>query len=106
MYIQNDDTRVFDWDDAKRLKTLEKHGIDFVRATKVFENPYLLLPATSDIEDRWVAIGRVDKVCIAVVFTMRATTTRMITARHARKNERQVYEAQNLSGNPQNGGPH
>ncbi len=29
----------FEWDDEKRERNLTKHGIDFVRAVKIFENP-------------------------------------------------------------------
>lgn len=50
---------MFEWDEFKRVNNLEKHGIDFVRAVKVFENP--IVEKRDDrqnyTEDRWIAIG-------------------------------------------------
>ena len=40
----------FEWDEAKRLKVLEKHGIDFWRATELFEINHVILPARSEQE--------------------------------------------------------
>ncbi len=94
---------MFEWDDNKRAATLRKHGIDFVRATTIFDNPHIILPARSELEERWIAVG---PKLITVVFTMRGEITRIITARHARKSERQIYEAQDFGRNSPNGRPH
>ncbi len=32
---------MYEWDEAKRLATLEKHGIDFVDAVEIFSGTYL-----------------------------------------------------------------
>ncbi len=34
----------FDWDDEKRVKNIEKHGIDFRDANILFDSPYLVAP--------------------------------------------------------------
>jgi len=47
----------------------------------------------SDIEVRWIAIGLLDNVEIAVIYTMRGEAIRLITARRARQNERDAYHA-------------
>ncbi len=101
MYIQTPTERQFDWDEVKRWSTLEKHGIDFIDAALVFDQEHLILNSGRDQENRWIAVGPLGQKWIAVVFTMRGTTTRIITARCARKRERQTYEAQITSGNPQ-----
>jgi uncharacterized protein len=92
---------MFEWDEAKRLATLEKHGIDFVRAAEVFSTPHVVLPGRSDIETRQVAVGEVGGKIIAVVFTMRGEVRRLISARRARANERENYRALVHRGHPQ-----
>ena len=83
----------FEWDDAKRLATLEKHGIDFVDAVEVFAETHIVLRGKSEVENRRIAIGDVNGITIAVVFTMRGDRIRIITARRARKDEREHYQA-------------
>lgn len=85
---------MFEWDEKKRLATIEKHRIDFVEAAaRIFTSDYIELPGKSDIEERRIAIGSVEQVCLAVVFTRRDDMIRIITARKARKNERERFEA-------------
>jgi uncharacterized DUF497 family protein len=86
---------MYEWDEAKRQKTLDKHGIDFVDAAEVLVTEHLLLPARSEIEQRSIAVGIVNGVVTAVIFTLRndGDTVRLITARKARRNERQQYQA-------------
>ena len=84
---------MFEWDEEKRRLALQKHGLDFLDAIEIFQTAYLLLPGRSDIEIRKIAVGCVNESCIAVVFTMRDDTTRIITARKARRNEREAYGA-------------
>lgn len=84
---------MFEWDEAKRRLTIEKHGIDFVDAAEILVGPHLLLEARSDLEQRQIAIGRLSGATIAVIFTMRGGNYRIITARRARTNERRYYEA-------------
>ena len=39
---------LFEWDENKRQRNLQKHGVDFVRAVKMFSNP--ILERTDDRE--------------------------------------------------------
>ncbi len=83
----------FEWDSAKRISNLEKHGIDFADASKVFEN------ASVTIEDsrfdygerRFVTFGLLNESVIAVVHTERENRIRIISARKATKHERSNY---------------
>jgi len=84
---------MFEWDEAKRLATLQKHGIDLRRATRVFRGPHVVLEARSDAEPREIAVGYLDGIPIAVVFTRRGDKVRIVTARRARRNERERYQA-------------
>ena len=55
----------FQWDEEKRLKNIEKHGIDFIDADILFDNPYLVSPGkTVDGEARLLAIGMIDEVYV------------------------------------------
>lgn len=73
---------------------MAKHGIDFLRAIDVFAGPHLILPARSmATEDRRLAIGIIEGLHIALVFTLRGTTIRVISARRARHGEREQHQA-------------
>ncbi|WP_373568608.1 BrnT family toxin [Paracoccus actinidiae] len=87
------DENLYEWDDAKRLKTIEKHGIDFTSARQIFDGPHLEIDARSVDEVRRTAIGRVGGHMIAVVFTRRGDLIRIITARRARRNERENFRS-------------
>lgn len=93
----------FEWDPDKERINIEKHGIDFETAAKVF-NDYLRYEIHDekhsgynkygDWEDRYITIGLVHKV-LYVVYTIRGTKSneiiRMISARAALPKEREKY---------------
>jgi uncharacterized protein len=83
----------FEWDAAKRLTTLDKHGIDFVDAAKIFSSPYVRAGSKQNSEERWIAIGLLEGIEIAVIYTIRGNVCRLITARRARIYERKIYHA-------------
>ena len=84
----------FEWDDAKAAAPLEKHGLSFVAAARVFNDRGRWREESTRPEygeRRWKAVGVVDDTVIAVVFTIRDGTCRIISARRARANERAEY---------------
>ena len=83
----------FEWDEAKRQANIEEHGIDFEDVASIFSLPYLRIRSDRNNEMRFVAIGCIKDVEIAVVYTLRAGACRMISARRARTNEREDYHA-------------
>lgn len=83
----------FEWDERKRVLNLEKHGIDFRDAIGVFDHPHLTVETIRNGEVRKVGLGTVAQCVIAVVWTDRAGIVRIISARAARRNERQAYTA-------------
>jgi uncharacterized DUF497 family protein len=87
-YFENPE---FEWDEAKRLTTLEKHGIDFIDAAKVFLTDHIKVRSKQIDEPRWLAIGDVKGHVIAVIYTVRDDRIRLITARHARDDEKRKY---------------
>ena len=84
---------MFEWDDHKRELALAKHGIDFIDAAEIFVGQHLCVSARSEVEQREIAIGYLNGIPIAVVFTIREDVIRIITARRARRNEREAYDA-------------
>jgi len=95
----------FEWDEDKRTKALEKHGIDFADAVGVFDRETLVAPSKHGNEERWVAIGLLEGIEIAVILTMRSDVCRIITARRARRYEREIYQARYPGGGSQAQGP-
>ena len=88
----------FEWDEAKNRKNRKKHKISFEEASKVFEDENRLEYATHRKgERRYITVGKVLKVIITVVYTIRNFTFRLISARPARKEERDAYIANSLS---------
>ena len=83
----------FEWDDAKRDRTLQNRGLDFRDVVEIFDNPHVVIPARSDTEPRFAALGMHRGHVIAVFFTMRGDAFRIITARRARRHERDHYHA-------------
>ncbi len=87
----------FEWDESKNKSNREKHGIDFNDAKEVFkdENRKTSPDLRVDYgEDRWVTIGKLIDTIIVVIYTIRETTYRIISARYAKKKERETYNNQ------------
>ncbi len=65
----------FEWDDAKDLSNQGKHGLSFTEAKQLFEGnrDYLEIfdASHSDNEDRFIAIGDIDRGIAVVVYTER-----------------------------------
>jgi len=88
--------RTFEWDESKRRSNVAKHGIDFDQAKDVFADPaaYTVASPRSAGERRYVAVGKVKGIAMAVIFTLRGIAVRIISARVARRSERQRYDAE------------
>ncbi len=83
----------FEWDEEKRDANIKKHGVDFIRAAKIFSNPFLeRLDEREDYgEDRIIATGHWQKYFIVVIYTWRGENRRIISAWKAGKNEKEEY---------------
>ncbi len=87
-------TRAFEWDETKRQFNIEKHGIDFLDAPEVLNDPgqYTYRSNHPEHEVRYVTVGKMRGRIVAIVFTPRGPNLRIISARRARKIERDRYE--------------
>jgi uncharacterized DUF497 family protein len=84
----------FDFDPRKSDQNLAKHGIDFVEAQKLWEDPdRIVIPARTIDEPRFVLIGRIGEKHWSAVFTYRGEDIRIISVRRSRKEEIEWYES-------------
>jgi uncharacterized protein len=84
----------FDWDPVKRDKNLAKHELDFVDVVEVFNDALHIDEDSTQPEHdeiRRKAIGRVGHLMVAVIYTVRDGKLRIISARRARRDERERY---------------
>ncbi|MCK9506182.1 MAG: BrnT family toxin [Porticoccaceae bacterium] len=84
----------FEFDKAKSKANLDKHGIDFVAAQELWEDPYLLeIRAKSEGEPRFLLIGKICEKHWSAVVTYRDARIRLISVRRSRKKEVEFYES-------------
>ena len=84
----------FEFDTAKSESNRAKHGIDFVEAQGLWNDPMLLeIPAKTDDEPRYLAIGQIDGKHWSAVITYRGANVRLISVRRARTEEVALYES-------------
>jgi len=83
----------FEWDEAKRLANVEKHGIDFYDAKVALEDaPVMIADERKEYgERRCIAAGEVMGHMLIVVFTIRSGVFRIISVRKANSRERRKY---------------
>lgn len=83
----------FEWDEAKRLANLRKHGIDFLDAFVIFEGDTLTVEDNRyDYgEQRFVTFGLLQGLVVAIVHSDRNDSIRIISARKATRYEQKIY---------------
>ena len=86
----------FEWDPNKARVNLSKHTVSFDEAKTVFQDPFYIVfddPDHSFEEDRCVAIGQsIQSRLLFLSYTERENRIRLISARKATSNERELYE--------------
>jgi uncharacterized DUF497 family protein len=83
----------FAFDPAKSAANLQKHGIDFLAAQAIWDDPALLeIPARTRGEPRFLVIGRLHHKHWSAVITYRGSTLRLISVRRSRPEEIRLYE--------------
>ena len=86
----------FAWNEAKRLANLEKHGIDFADAEKIFRG---LTFTAEDVreaygEPRFLTLGLLEDQVVSVAHTERGEDIRIISIRKATQHEARFYFSQ------------
>jgi uncharacterized DUF497 family protein len=84
---------IFEFDPAKSKINQKKHGIDFIEAQALWEDPDLLeIPARTMDEPRFLVIGKIAVKYWSGVITYRGMNIRIISVRRARDEEIEIYE--------------
>jgi uncharacterized DUF497 family protein len=86
----------FEWNSAKAVSNLAKHGVSFEEALTVFDDPLALILDDEEHsygELREIIIGHSDQNRLVLAcFTERSEKVRIINARRATRREREDYE--------------
>ena len=88
----------FEWDKAKSLSNLRKHGISFEEAKSVFYDEYAIQyydDESSEFEDRFLMVGLSHRSRLLLVCHCERNSgqsIRIISARRATNNERKQYK--------------
>ena len=84
----------FEFDLKKSDINKDKHGIDFVEAQEIWNDPDLLeiLAKTID-EPRFLVIGRIGDKHWTGIITYRVDNIRIISVRRSRSEEVELYES-------------
>ncbi|HEV2619396.1 MAG TPA: BrnT family toxin [Acidobacteriaceae bacterium] len=87
------DSMAFEWDEVKAASNLEKHGIDFPLARRVFlDTDRLEFESHGEYDERrWTVTGLIDNRLLVLIYTIRGERYRLISARRADRNERRRY---------------
>ena len=87
----------FDWDAGNNTKNHDKHGVTCGECEQLFFNRPLIVrsdTAHAIVEPRYYALGKTDaERLLFVVFTIRGTLIRVISARDMTESESERYEA-------------
>ena len=87
----------FEFDPKKSQNNKEKHGIDFIEAQALWDDPDLIeIPARTDDEPRFLVIGKIGKKHWSGVITHRGENFRIISVRRSRTEEVEVYESKRI----------
>ena len=88
----------FEWEESNKHKSLLKHGITNQEAETTFDDPQKIIlfdEKHSDMEDRYICIGKSDLGNILyTAFTFRNGKVRIISTRPANKKNIANYETE------------
>lgn len=81
-----------EWDEAKRLANLAKHGLDFSRLRDMLQLPCVTRDSEYPGEEpRSLYTGKIDGMVVTAIVTVREDKIRVISLRRARDEEKRRY---------------
>ena len=84
----------FEFDRRKSQTNKEKHGIDFVEAQALWNDPDRIeIPAVTIDEPRFILIGKISDTHWSTIITYRGEKIRIISVRRSRREEIDIYES-------------
>ena len=83
----------FEFDPARSAANRAKHGIDFVAAQALWDDPDRLeIPGRVKGENRVLVIGLIDGIAWTACVTFREERVRIISVRRSRHDEKEAYQ--------------
>ena len=83
----------FEFDRRKSQTNKKKHGIDFVEAQGLWNDPDRVeIPAVTIDEPRFIVIGKISDTHWSTIITYRGEKIRIISVRRSRREEIEIYE--------------
>ena len=83
----------FEFDEIKSQANLLKHGINFIDAQALWDDPSLLeIPANTEDEPRYLMIGLIQNKHWSAIITYRGSNVRLTSVRRSRTEEVALYE--------------
>lgn len=83
----------FEFDEFKSRANKAKHGVDFLEAQALWDDPALVeVPARSDTEPRFLIVGVMGGKHWSAFVTYRDKSIRVISVRRSRPEEVAIYE--------------
>ena len=83
-----------EFDPIKSKNNKKKHGIDFIEAQVLWNDPdFLEIPARTTDEQRFLVVGKLETKHWSGVVTYRSENIRIISVRRARDEEIELYES-------------
>jgi uncharacterized DUF497 family protein len=84
----------FQFDERKSRVNKRKHGIDFVEAQAIWDDPDRIeIPAKTIDKERFLIIGEISDKYWSTIITYRNEIIRIISVRRSRKEEIEIYES-------------
>mgnify|MGYP003393097336 CR=1 FL=1 len=84
---------LFEYDDNKSSTNKVKHGIDFEKAKKIWDDEYRLEIAVKETnEPRYLVVGYIDESLWSAIITYRDKNIRIISVRRSRIEEVRIYD--------------
>jgi uncharacterized DUF497 family protein len=84
----------FEFDKSKSESNKIKHGIDFIKAQALWEDPDLIeIPARTSDEPKFLIIGKIMNQHWSGIITYRDERIRIISIRRSRQEEVELYES-------------
>jgi len=84
----------FQFDRRKSQTNKKKHGIDFVEAQALWNDPDRIeIPAVTIDEPRFIVVGKISDRHWSTIITYRGEKIRIISVRRSRREEIEIYES-------------
>jgi len=84
----------FEFDPAKSEANKKKHGIDFIDAQALWDDPDLVeIPAKTSGEKRFLVVAKILGKHWSAIVTWRRERIRIVSVRRSRQEEVEIYES-------------